>query len=86
MSTWGIGVGLILCYTMGLSGYLYFRGTVDGDILENFSGPAASVFKAIVVVIVMFLTPTKASRLRCCIGAGLTRWGVLVTHVAAIDH
>ena len=59
-----VGIGGCMCYAMGLAGYLSFRDAVDGDILENFSGAVASVFKAVVVVHLILYIPSEVIVLR----------------------
>ncbi|CAN0100820.1 unnamed protein product, partial [Ectocarpus sp. 6 AP-2014] len=64
VATWALGVGVCLCYSMGLAGYLSFRDSVDGDILLNFSGAIASVFKAAVVVHLILYIPSEVIVMR----------------------
>ena len=59
MATWAIVTGTCLCYAMGLAGYLSFRDSVDGDILLNFSGAVASVFKLAVVFHLVLYIPSE---------------------------
>ena len=49
-----------MCYIMGLMGYLAFRDAVDGDVLSNFTGSVASVFKAVFVTHLTVYTPGEA--------------------------
>ena len=56
-----MAIGGCMCYAMGLAGYLSFRDAVDGDILENFSGAVASVFKAVVIIHLILYIPSEAS-------------------------
>lgn len=67
MATWAIGAGSFLCYAMGLAGYLSFRDSVDGDILLNFSGVVASVFKLAVVVHLVLYIPSEVGSRRNCV-------------------
>lgn len=80
VATWAIGVGACLCYSVGLAGYLSFRDAVDGDILLNFTGSIASVFKAAVLVHLVLYIPSEVSlsrwRVSCPVASCLTllRW------------
>eukprot|EP00752_Nemacystus_decipiens_P007560 g6753.t1 len=64
VATWTIVTGACLCYAMGLAGYLSFRDSVDGDILLNFSGTLASVFKLAVVVHLVLYIPSEVIVMR----------------------
>ncbi|CAN0400160.1 unnamed protein product, partial [Laminaria digitata] len=59
VAAWAVGIGGCMCYAMGLAGYLSFRDAVDGDILYNFAGAVASVFKAVVVVHLILYIPSE---------------------------
>lgn len=50
--------GTLLCYSTGIAGYLAFRSATAGNILDNFSGPVAGFFKALVVVHLILYTPS----------------------------
>ncbi|CAN0366071.1 unnamed protein product, partial [Laminaria digitata] len=49
--------GAILCYGTGIAGYLAFRSTTEGDILDNFYGPVAAFFKVLVVLHIIMCIP-----------------------------
>lgn len=57
----GISViaGGVLCYGMGLAGYMAFRDATEGDILDNFVGPPAGLFKALVIVHLVLYIPSE---------------------------
>lgn len=61
VAAWAVVVGLVLCYSTGLVGYLSFRDATDGDILDNFEGALASCFKLLVVVHLILYIPSEAS-------------------------
>lgn len=64
VAAWAVGVGLVLCYSTGLVGYLSFRDTTDGDILDNFDGTLASCFKALVVIHLVLYIPSEVVVMR----------------------
>ncbi|CAM9873496.1 unnamed protein product, partial [Pylaiella littoralis] len=64
VASWAVGVGACLCYAMGLAGYLSFRDAVDGDILLNLTGTAASIFKVVVVVHLVLYIPSEVIVMR----------------------
>lgn len=53
--------GAILCYCTGIAGYMAFRSTTQGDILDNFSGPMAACFKVVVVLHLIMYIPGDVS-------------------------
>lgn len=56
-----IALGGTMCFTTGLMGYLSFRDATESDILDNFSGTFASLFKAFVVIHLILYIPSEAS-------------------------
>ena len=44
---WSVLIGFLALFTMGLSGYLVFRGTTDDIIINNFTGLSSSRTTAI---------------------------------------
>eukprot|EP00903_Cladosiphon_okamuranus_P006099 g6009.t1 len=64
VATWTVAAGSCLCYAMGLAGYLSFRDAVDGDILLNFTGLLASVFKLVVVIHLVLYIPSEVIVMR----------------------
>ncbi|CAM9980323.1 unnamed protein product, partial [Scytosiphon promiscuus] len=64
VATGAVVVGSFLCYAMGLAGYLSFRDAVETDILLNFSGTFASIFKAAVVIHLVLYIPSEVIVMR----------------------
>eukprot|EP00607_Mallomonas_marina_P006944 CAMPEP_0182429474 /NCGR_PEP_ID=MMETSP1167-20130531/29469_1 /TAXON_ID=2988 /ORGANISM="Mallomonas Sp, Strain CCMP3275" /LENGTH=378 /DNA_ID=CAMNT_0024613205 /DNA_START=270 /DNA_END=1406 /DNA_ORIENTATION=- len=46
---WSTCLGALMCAIMGIAGYLSFKDTTSGEILENFPGRYADFFKALMV-------------------------------------
>ncbi|CAM9281738.1 unnamed protein product, partial [Hapterophycus canaliculatus] len=57
-------LGGVLCFVTGIAGYLSFRGATQGDILDNFSGWIASIFKIGVVGHLILYIPNEVIILR----------------------
>lgn len=50
-------IGVIMCFLVGLAGYLSFRDSTDADILLNFTGTVGTIFKTIVIIHLIFYIP-----------------------------
>uniref|UniRef100_A0A6V2Y555 Amino acid transporter transmembrane domain-containing protein n=1 Tax=Heterosigma akashiwo TaxID=2829 RepID=A0A6V2Y555_HETAK len=57
VSSLAIVVGTLMCAVTGLAGYLCFRSSTSGDILDNFQGPNFYFFKVLLVTHLILYIP-----------------------------
>jgi amino acid permease len=50
-------IGAVMCFFTGLAGYLSFGDDTETNIIENFGGPAGSVFKVALVIHLLLYIP-----------------------------
>jgi len=50
-------IGAFMCLVTGLAGYLCFRSHTEGDILDNFTGPAFYFFRLLLIVHLLLYIP-----------------------------
>lgn len=71
MAKIAVVLGGILCFVTGIAGYLSFRGATEGDILDNFSGWIASIFKIGVVGHLILYIPNEVRNSRTNVEGGM---------------
>lgn len=59
------GIGVLMCFLVGLVGYLSFRASTESDILDNFTGTLGAVFKIVVIIHLIFYIPGDFVVMRC---------------------
>lgn len=56
---WVVFIGSLMCVIMGVAGYLSFKSSTDGIILDNFIGAQFDFFKVMVSVHLIFYIPVN---------------------------
>jgi hypothetical protein len=77
-------VGALMCAGMGIAGYLIFRNTTTGEILDNFSGHAYDFFKVMVVTHLVLYIPVAFVIMRYSVVKLI--WGLRSETLPFITH
>ena len=77
-------VGALMCAGMGIAGYLSFRNTTTGEILDNFSGHAYDFFKVMVVTHLVLYIPVAFVIMRYSVVKLI--WGLRSETLPFITH